>query len=138
MRSWRSRGAAGELGKADRPWPQLRNTSSPSWVQARGHGAALNEFHETYARDGLVIVGFYHHKSGEPLQPEQVISKARQFQFKFPIAIDTDWRTLNDWWLGSGDHKWTSVSFLIDRHGLIRHIHEGGEYPVGSKAHQIM
>lgn len=116
----------------------VRWWTAPGCPYCAATAPALNEFHETYTKDGLVVIGFYHHKSSEPLIPDQVTGKAQRFGFKFPVAIDTDWRTLNDWWLGSGDQKWTSVSFLIDRQGRIRHIHEGGQYPKGSRAYAVM
>ena len=56
---------------------------------------------------------------------------ADRFGFRFPIAIDHDWKTLNAWWLD--DHEgWTSVSFLIDRAGVVRFVHTGGQYEPGS------
>jgi peroxiredoxin len=63
---------------------------------------------------------------------------ARNFGFKFPVAIDPGWRTLNDWWLDRGDQQWTSVSFLIDRKGIIRHLHPGGQYVKGDKDYRAL
>ena len=60
------------------------------------------------------------------------------FGFKFPVAIDPDWKTLHRWWLDRGSHDFTSVSFLIDRKGVIRHIHPGGEYVKGDKDYALM
>jgi hypothetical protein len=34
---------------------------------------------------------------------------------------------LQDWWLDGHERSWTSVSFLIDRRGVIRHVHLGGK-----------
>jgi len=51
---------------------------------------------------------------------------------------DPDWRTLKRWWLDTGDRDLTSVSFLIDRQGVIRHIHPGGQYVKGDKAYAGM
>jgi hypothetical protein len=47
------------------------------------------------------------------------------------VAIDPEWRTLKQWWLHDEDRDWTSVSFLIDRKGVVRHIHRGGQYVKG-------
>jgi len=96
---------------------------------------ALNEFYSKSHGRGLEVIGFYHHKSDEPLDPRLVASRAKEFGFKFPVAIDTDWRTLKLWWLDTGDRDWTSVSFLIDRQGVIRYIHPGGQYVKGDKAY---
>jgi hypothetical protein len=35
---------------------------------------------------------------------------------------------LRRWWLDGGDRQFTSVSFLLDRRGIVRWIHPGGEY----------
>jgi peroxiredoxin len=99
---------------------------------------ALREFHTKYASQGLVVLGIYHHKSRTPLDVNQVKQLVRDFGFAFPVAIDPGWRTLKRWWLSDGDRQWTSVSFLIDRNGIIRHIHEGGKYVKGDKAYQTM
>jgi thiol-disulfide isomerase/thioredoxin len=99
---------------------------------------ALNEFHTKYADQGLVVVGFYHHKSSAPLDVDRVKQSAEKLGFKFPIAIDPDWRTLHRWWLDRGERKWTSVSFLIDRKGVIRHIHPGGQYAPGDRDYEVM
>jgi peroxiredoxin len=99
---------------------------------------ALREFHSRYANQGLVVVGIYHHKGAAPLDLDKVKQQARDFGFSFPVAIDPGWQTLKRWWLTSAERKWTSVSFLIDRHGIIRHIHEGGSYVKGSKAYETL
>ena len=98
--------------------------------------AALNEFQRDYERAGLQVVGIYHHKSDEPLNVKDVRRAAKKFGFKFPVAIDPDWRTLNRWWLDHQDGAFTSVSFLIDRQGIVRYIHPGGEYVKGDRDYQ--
>jgi hypothetical protein len=49
-------------------------------------------------------------------------------QLTFPVAIDWEWRTLNSWWLTGPSRPATSVTFLLDRQGVIRFIHPGMEY----------
>jgi hypothetical protein len=60
------------------------------------------------------------------------------FGFPFPVAVDPEWQTLKRWWLTDAERKWTSVTFLIDKKGIIRHIHPGGSYIKGDKAYQAM
>lgn len=92
---------------------------------------ALNEFHDTFEDKGLVVVGMYHPKPPGP-RPQKALEKAVQrLGFEFPIALDMDWRTLKRYWLAKGGHRWTSVSFLIDKQGKIRYIHPGGDYYKG-------
>lgn len=92
---------------------------------------ALNEFFNVYKDRGLLVIGFYHHKAATPLHTEQVKTYADQLGFEFPVAIDPQWRTLRRWWLIGNNRSWTSVSFLIDRQGVIRYIHPGGQYVKG-------
>jgi len=99
---------------------------------------SLNEFYEQYHSRGLDVIGFYHHKSDEPLDPERVHRLAKQLGFKFPIAIDYDWQTLRSWWRDSSKADWTSVSFLIDRTGMIRYVHPGGQYVQGDDDHRAL
>ncbi len=94
---------------------------------------ALNEFHAAYMDKGLVVVGAYHHKSTGPLKVEEVKAQAEKLGFKFPVAIDPEWKTLKDWWLDKQDRDFTSVSFLIDKQGVIRFVHPGGQFVKGDK-----
>jgi peroxiredoxin len=99
---------------------------------------ALNEFHRRYHDKGLVVVGVYHHKSPTPLREGQTKGWAGKLGFDFPVATDPGWKTLRRWWLDGGERRWTSVSFLLDRQGVLRHIHPGGSYAPGSKDYQVM
>jgi peroxiredoxin len=90
---------------------------------------ALNEFHKDLSDDGLVVIGMYHPKPYGRHAPMKEITQAmKQLEFKFPIALDIEWKTLINYWLVPGKRRWTSVSFLIDKAGKIRYIHPGGEY----------
>ena len=86
----------------------------------------LNTLHERYHAKGLVVIGFYHHKSPTPLTRRYVEQLVKRYRFRFPVAIDSEWRTLKHWWLDGYDRAWTSVSFLVDQQGVIRYIHPGG------------
>lgn len=99
---------------------------------------ALNGFHARYAARGLTVVGMYHHKARDPLQPADVERYSKQFGFRFPVAIDPRWATLKTWWLDHSRRAFTSVSFLIDRQGVIRHVHPGGKYEHGDAAFAAM
>jgi peroxiredoxin len=116
----------------------VRWWTAPDCRYCAATAPALNEFHEAYRERGLVVVGFYHHKSPSPLRPDDVKAHAESFGFKFPVAIDPKWRTLKQWWLDGSDRDFTSVSFLIDRTGRIRHIHPGGEYVKGDADYAAM
>lgn len=90
---------------------------------------SLVKFDADYRDKGLTVVGMYHHKSDGPLVVDDVKKLVTdQYKFRFPVAIDDDWKTLKRWWLSEHSESWTSVSFLVDRRGAIRYMHTGGEY----------
>lgn len=93
--------------------------------------ASLKQLQHDYASRGLVVVGMYHHKDEDrPLSRELVEGYARDYGFTFPIAIDRDWRTLRSWWL-TRERAFTSVTFILDKQGRIRAVHQGGRYAPG-------
>lgn len=109
----------------------IRWWTAPECPYCKATAPALNEFHKKYSKQGLQVIGIYHHKSDTPLNIKKVKAKAQEYGFEFPIAVDPDWRTLQQWWLKENDRRWTSVSFLVDRKGMIRFVHPGGEYLAG-------
>ena len=92
---------------------------------------ALNEFHDIFKEKGLVVVGMYHPKPPGPRRQQALEKAVKRLGFEFPIALDMDWSRLRRYWLSNSRHRWTSVSFLIDKRGKIRYIHPGGEYYKG-------
>lgn len=111
----------------------LRWWTAPGCPFCAATAPSLNQLDERYAGRGLVIIGLYHHKATAPLDPAQVERYAETFGFRFPLAIDEGWETLRQWWLDGDEQRWTSASFLLDREGVARWIHAGGEYPPGSE-----
>ncbi|HEU5056651.1 MAG TPA: redoxin domain-containing protein [Kofleriaceae bacterium] len=104
---------------------------SPDCPFCSATAPSLNLLDDRYRERGLVVLGFYHHKNPEPLRAEAVKGYLEHYRFRFPVAIDPDWKTLKRWWLDR-ERGWTSVSFLLDRKGMIRFIHPGGKYAPGS------
>ncbi|NBD96173.1 MAG: redoxin domain-containing protein [Gammaproteobacteria bacterium] len=93
---------------------------------------ALRTLHQEYSPEGLALVGVFHPKArrDDPLDLPRVQRAVDQREFEFPIAVDWDWRnrTLKEWWLTGTDRPATSVTFLLDKQGVIRFIHPGMEY----------
>jgi thiol-disulfide isomerase/thioredoxin len=98
----------------------------PSCQFCSGTAPTLRALHERYADKGLAVIGMYHHKSRTPLDPVEVEGWIKHFGYQFPVAIDKDWATLRQWWLDGHDRSYTSVSFLIDKAGVVRRVHLGG------------
>jgi thiol-disulfide isomerase/thioredoxin len=98
----------------------------PSCPFCSATAPTLRALHERYAARGLAVVGMYHHKEQTPLDPKQVQGWIKHFGYEFPVAIDKDWATLRRWWLDGHERSYTSVSFLIDKAGVVRRVHLGG------------
>jgi thiol-disulfide isomerase/thioredoxin len=99
---------------------------------------ALNEFARRYRDRGLVVLGFYHHKSPGRLTLAHVKEQIRRLNLEFPVAIDRDWSTLRSWWLDKHERGWTSVSILLDRDGTVRYVHPGGAYFKGESGYEAL
>ncbi len=111
---------------------------APSCPFCSATAPALNRFDEEYRGRGLVVIGAYHHKDPEPLDVETVRGYVEHYRFRFPVAVDPDWQTLKRWWLDGHERSWTSVSFLIDRRGVIRHVHLGGKLAPDTDDFRVM
>ena len=95
---------------------------------------ALRELDERYRERGLVVVGIHHPKSERARDRAVIAETAKRLGFEFPIAHDDQWKTVRDYGIGTVLRSFTSVSFLIDRRGLIRFVHDGGELHAGGGA----
>lgn len=64
---------------------------------------------------------------GGPVKLARVRRWAKAMGMTFPLAVDHEWQTLRHWWLDRApEDSWTSVSFLIDKQGIVRYVHPGG------------
>jgi peroxiredoxin len=80
-----------------------------------------------------VVVGLHHPKSEAARDPSLVREAARDLGFEFPVGLDNEWTTVRAYGVGRIFKRYTSVSFLIDRRGIIRFVHDGGEYHPGAE-----
>lgn len=64
-----------------------------------------------------------------PTSVEAVRSYVEDYGFRFPVAVDDEWVALRRLWLDRVPAVgFTSASLLIDRRGVVRHVHPGGVY----------
>ncbi len=91
---------------------------------------ALTALHEEFGPRGLVVIGMYTPKPRpRPTTVEEVRKHAAAYGFEFPVAVDDDWSALRRLWLDRvPGAAFTSSSLLIDRRGVVRHVHPGGIY----------
>lgn len=103
---------------------------------------SLRTLHQTYGDRGLKVIGMYHHKEDTPFDPKVYEDTAKKYGFTFPLAFDPDWSTLKSWHHDRDgtpvEVDWTSVTFLLDKRGVIRHVHKGGSYVRGEPAYDEM
>ena len=96
---------------------------------------ALRDLSQRYKDRGLVVVGLHHPKSDAARDPKAVAQAARSLGFEFRVGLDNDWKTIRAYGVGSVFQRFTSVTFLIDRQGLVRFVHDGGEFHEGGPGH---
>lgn len=89
---------------------------------------ALKQLNERYGSRGLRVIGIFHPKPAGDWSVERMRVATRQKGFAFPVALDGDWTALNRWWPDLEKRGWTSVSFVVDKRGIIRYVHPGGEF----------
>ena len=89
---------------------------------------SLVELDRKYNESELTVIGIHHPKSERTMDEKLVMKVARQFGYDFPIAQDEDWEVINRYWLGDKKRSYTSSTFLIDKKGIIRLVHDGGEF----------
>lgn len=103
---------------------------------------ALRTFARAYGERGLEVIGMYHHKDDGPFDPRVYEDTAKQYGFTFPVAFDPEWHTLQSWMRDKQGHTvetgWTSVTFLLDKHGVVRHVHPGGQYVAGDASYAVL
>jgi peroxiredoxin len=104
----------------------VRWFTDPSCPFCSATAPTLRALDERYGANGLAVIGMYHHKEETPLDPQQVEGWIKHYGYRFPVAIDKDWTTLRRWWLDGHVRSYTSVSFLIDKAGVVRRVHLGG------------
>jgi peroxiredoxin len=91
---------------------------------------ALNELDREFREKGLVVVGMYTPKPDpRAVTDDEVRHAVEAYGFRFPVAVDGAWGTLNRLWLDRVPAaSFTSASLLIDRRGIVRHVQRGGAY----------
>lgn len=100
----------------------------------------MNELQDKYAKDGLVVIGIHHSKTIKGDTVEEVDKAAADLGFKFPIAIDNSWSTIEKFWIHSTSRAYSSASFLIDKNGIIVWGHDLGrlekDTPASASLHE--
>jgi thiol-disulfide isomerase/thioredoxin len=139
-------GGAEVVGRPAPAWTELRWLGPPQTTALRSQVVlvrwwsdecplckstlpGLGKLYAAHRKDGLMVVGVYHPKpQPKAVAAAEVKKYAAALGVQFPVAIDADWTVLKRWWLKDNERSFTSVSFLVDRQGIIRWMHRGGEF----------
>jgi thiol-disulfide isomerase/thioredoxin len=89
---------------------------------------AIEKLRGKYGAEGLKIVAVYHPKPPRAVKDADVSAAADRIGYRGAIAIDADWSQLRKVYLSPGRRGATSVSFVVDRAGVIRFVHPGVEF----------
>jgi len=95
---------------------------------------ALRQLDRKYGGHGLAVIGIFHPKPAGDWSLERMRTASDRLGFTFPVALDGDWSALRRWWPELERRGWTSVSFVVDKRGVIRYVHPGGEFHEGQAA----
>jgi thiol-disulfide isomerase/thioredoxin len=80
--------------------------------------------YDTYAKDGLVVVGVHTPEYDEEHDPAALRAALSRYQITWPVAMDNEYRV----WNAYGNRYWPAI-YLIDRDGHVVYSHVGeGDY----------
>lgn len=89
---------------------------------------AIEQLRKEFGPRGLKVVAVYHPKPPRDVADEKIASSAARIGYHGAIAVDSHWGALRQLWLSTGQRRATSVSFLVDQHGIIRFVHPGVQF----------
>ena len=72
-----------------------------------------------------VVVAVYHPKPPRDVAADDVRAFAKEIGMPGTLAIDRDWKVL-DRWMPPAKRSFTSLTFVLDKKGKVRHVHPGG------------
>lgn len=95
----------------------------------------LNEWHEEYEDDGLLIIGVHRPEFEFEKDPASVEEAVRQAGIEYPVVLDNDSAT----WDAYDNRYWPAI-YLIDADGFVRYKHfgEGAYGETERKIHELL
>jgi cytochrome c biogenesis protein CcdA/thiol-disulfide isomerase/thioredoxin len=90
----------------------------------------IEKWYETYKDKGFVVIGAHAPEFAFEKNPENVRKAIKDQKITYPVALDNDFST----WNAYNNRSWPS-SYLIDKDGKVRRVHEGeGQYAESEQA----
>lgn len=91
-----------------------------SCVNCKNTQSHLNAWHDSFAADGLVIVGVHAPEFAFEKKPANVQQAVTEAGIAYPVALDNDFAT----WRAYDNRAWPT-RYLIDQNGGVRFVHIG-------------
>jgi thiol-disulfide isomerase/thioredoxin len=85
----------------------------------------LSRLHRDYRARGLHFVAVYHPKRLRPPDDDALRALLEQAGFAGELVADPEWRKLRELMRRAGLRAYTSVSFVVDREGIVQWVHPG-------------
>ena len=98
---------------------------------------AIENLREIFAGDDFQTLAVYHPKPPRPVKAEDILSTAKTFGYTGNVAMDLNWEVLDKNYLSLADRPATSVSFILDKQGIVRFVHPGPEFQMSDDAGKI-
>lgn len=92
----------------------------------------LNALEERLAGEDFTIVGVHSPEFERERDPAQVAAKIREFGLTHPVMMDNDFR----YWRALDNRYWPAY-YLVDRRGVIRHLHVGETHEGDARATRV-
>lgn len=89
---------------------------------------AVVQLGEEFGKRGFQTVLVYHPKPPAPVRDRDATKAAANLGYRGPLAVDADWSVLSRVYLAKHPEGATSVSFLLDKSGVVRYVHPGPEF----------
>jgi thiol-disulfide isomerase/thioredoxin len=95
----------------------------------------IKALHDTYAGDGLVVIGVHTPEYDEERDPAALQGALRQFDITWPVVADNEYRI----WNAYGNRYWPAI-YLIDQNGHVvyRHYGEGNYEQTEQRIRQLL
>ena len=92
----------------------------------------LKQLEARFADDDFSVIGIHSPEFEHERDIARVRAKAHEFGLEHPIMIDNDFA----YWRALGNRYWPAF-YLVDRHGLVRHVFVGETHEGDSQARRI-
>ena len=78
------------------------------------------------------VIGIHSPEFDHEREPARVAAKVREFGLRHAVMIDNDFA----YWRALDNHYWPAY-YLVDKHGIIRHLHVGETHDGTTRARRI-